>query len=536
MTDIRRMVETPALFFKRSTARSPHTRVVAKSPAAPVFQHIGMTNLAFLAHFFCSKDTHFDFFTDFGLAAPILKALQNEGYDTPTAIQAQAIPSCWPAAILGIAQTGTGKTAAFALPILHRLAEDRAAVARKGCRVLVLFADPRAGDARSPTASAPTAATRADLRGGVRRRGPSARRCGDMACGVDVLVATPGRLHRPPRRRQHSSSRHGGAGARRGRPDAGLGFLPAIRRIVSHLTTKRQSLFFSATMPREIGKLADELLRDPARVSVAPVATAVDSVDAARDPRREPQQALPRWCSCCATRRCRARSSSRAPSAAPTSVARYLETPASASPPFTATRASRSASARSRPSAPRRCRVLVATDIAARGIDIDEVTPRGKLRAAERAGEPMSTASAARRAPAPTGIAISLCDAEERGQLRDIEKLTRLKVPVAPLPEGFQAGPVAGERDEPREPRRQQQAQRPRSAPHARGNQGHGAPRVSDPNADRGPKRHRPRGAKPAGATSGNGQRQQQPARASASEGRGDGRQVSWLDKGPRGR
>ena len=179
--------------------------------------------------------------------------------------------------------------------------------------------------------------------------------------------------------------------------------------------------------------------------------------------------------------------------------------------------------------------MLVATDIAARGIDVDGVThvinydlPNVPESYVHRIGR---TARAG-----ATGIAMSFCNDEERAFLRDIEKLTRLKVPVAPLPEGFQAGPVAGERDEPREPRRQQQAQRPRSAPHARGNQGHGAPRVSDPNADRGPKRHRPRGAKPAGATSGNGQRQQQPARASASEGRGDGRQVSWLDKGPRGR
>ena len=133
-------------------------------------------------------------FTDFGLAAPLLKALAGEGYTVPTPIQTQAIPGVMAGRDLqGIAQTGTGKTAAFALPILHRLAANRRQPARGGCRVLVLaptreLASQIADNFRAYGKHLGTRVT--VMFGGV----PKGRQARAMANGVDVLVATPGRL------------------------------------------------------------------------------------------------------------------------------------------------------------------------------------------------------------------------------------------------------------------------------------------------------------------------------------------------------
>jgi ATP-dependent RNA helicase RhlE len=182
------------------------------------------------------------------------------------------------------------------------------------------------------------------------------------------------------------------------------------------------------------------------------------------------------------------------------------------------------------------CRVLVATDIAARGIDVEGVThvvnydlPNVPESYVHRIGR---TARAG-----ASGLAISFCNDEERAYLKDIEKLTRLKVPVTPLPEGFFAGPVAPE--EPREPRREQ-PQRGRPAPHARGHNGHNAPRSAEAADERGPKRRRRRGGKPGGAQPqpGNGASRQAPSKPAPqrADGRRDGAQVAWLERSPRQR
>ncbi|MCB4824363.1 DEAD/DEAH box helicase [Roseicella aerolata] len=217
-------------------------------------------------------------FTDLGLAAPLLRALEEAGYTTPTPIQAQAIPTVLAGQdLLGIAQTGTGKTAAFSLPILHTLNAKGGRPPRGGCRALVL----------SPTRELCSQIAEnvrvygghlglsvAVVFGGVPH-GPQRRA---LSQGVDILVATPGRLQD-----------HLDAGTARldrvevlvlDEADQMLdkGFLPAIRRLVKALPSQRQTLFFSATMPTEIGRLANELLRDPARVEVAPVATTAERV------------------------------------------------------------------------------------------------------------------------------------------------------------------------------------------------------------------------------------------------------------------
>ncbi|HZZ37192.1 MAG TPA: DEAD/DEAH box helicase, partial [Caulobacteraceae bacterium] len=217
-------------------------------------------------------------FTSLGLAAPLLKALAAEGYKTPTPIQAQAIaPIMAGGDLLGIAQTGTGKTAAFALPILHRLGQDRRPAPARGCRVLVLaptreLASQIADSFR--TYGRHMGMSVAVVFGGVKYGAQTKA----LARGVDVLVATPGRLI------DHMGQRTVSLGATEifvldeADQMLDLGFLPPIRRIVATLPKVRQNLFFSATMPTEIGKLASELLHNPQRVSVAPVATTVERV------------------------------------------------------------------------------------------------------------------------------------------------------------------------------------------------------------------------------------------------------------------
>jgi ATP-dependent RNA helicase RhlE len=367
-------------------------------------------------------------FSKLGLAARILEALRGEGYTTPTPIQAKAIPGVLAGRdLLGIAQTGTGKTAAFALPILHRLATDRRPPLRKGCRALVLsptreLASQIADSFR--TYGRHLGVTVAVVFGGVGHR-PQIQ---TMARGVDVLVATPGRLldHIADRSIMLSGTEVFVLDEADQMLD--LGFLPPIRRIVAQLTSKRQNLFFSATMPTEIGKLADELLRDPVKISVAPPASTVDSVaqrvlhiesthkrallvELFGDPRMTRALVFTR------TKR------------GADKVARHLE---AAGIPVAAIHGNKSQSQREKALAAFRAahiRALVATDIAARGIDVDQVTHVVNFELPEVPESYVHRIGRTARAGA-TGIAISLCDAEERDLLRDIERTTRRSIPA----------------------------------------------------------------------------------------------------------
>jgi ATP-dependent RNA helicase RhlE len=218
-------------------------------------------------------------FSDFGLAQPILKALTSEGYEKPTPIQAQAIPFVMAGRdICGIAQTGTGKTAAFALPILHRLTEKPAAPVRKGCRVLVL--SPTRELAGQIAESFRTYGRNLKLSTAVVFGGVSiGKQERDLSFGVDVLVATPGRLLDLIDRKSLSLRDVEILVLDEADQMLDLGFIHALKRIVKMLPKERQSLFFSATMPKTISSLADDFLRDPARVAVTPVATTAERVE-----------------------------------------------------------------------------------------------------------------------------------------------------------------------------------------------------------------------------------------------------------------
>jgi ATP-dependent RNA helicase RhlE len=379
-------------------------------------------------------------FTDLGLAAPILKALQGEGYVTPTPIQTKAIPIVLTGRdLLGIAQTGTGKTAAFALPIIHRLMANKRAAMHKGCRVLVLT--PTRELATQIAASFRTYGRHIDLTvavvfGGVGHV-PQVR---TLARGVDVLVATPGRLL------DHLGSRSlslvGTEILVLDEADQmlDLGFLPPIRRIASHLSKNRQNLFFSATMPPEIGKLAEELLRDPVRVTVTPAGTTVDSV-AQRVLHVESKNKRSLLVELLANvDMSRTLVFTRTKRGAD-KVARHL---VEAGIVAAAIHGNKSQSQREHALASfraSRIRVLVATDIAARGIDIDQVTHVVNFELPDVPESYVHRIGRTARAGAQ-GIAISFCDAEERGQLRDIERLTRQAIPA----EDRRSTPMARER------------------------------------------------------------------------------------------
>jgi ATP-dependent RNA helicase RhlE len=217
-------------------------------------------------------------FQDFNLAAPILRALAEENYTTPTPIQAQAIPLLLSGRdIVGIAQTGTGKTAAFALPILNRLALAPRRPERKTCRVLVLSPTRELSGQILDSFNAYGRHLRLQSTlaiGGV----PMGRQIRALSNGVDILVATPGRLLDLINNRAVTLDRIDAFVLDEADRMLDMGFINDIRKIVAMLPKARQTLLFSATMPKDIADLAERMLNDPARVAVTPVATTAERI------------------------------------------------------------------------------------------------------------------------------------------------------------------------------------------------------------------------------------------------------------------
>ena len=367
-------------------------------------------------------------FQEFGLADPISRALAEENYVTPTPIQAQTIPLALTGRdVVGIAQTGTGKTAAFALPILHRLLENRIKPQPKTCRVLVLsptrelsgqILDSFGAYGRHIRLSSALAI------GGV----PMGRQVRSLMGGVEVLVATPGRLLDLVQ----------GNGLKLNQVEflvldeadrmLDMGFINDIRKIVAKLPVRRQTLFFSATMPKDIAELAEAMLRDPARVAVTPVSSTAERINqriiqvdhSAKTAfltkllQDEPID--------------RALVFTRTKHGADKVVRNLIKSGVAAD----AIHGNKSQNQRERVLAAFRSgqvRTLVATDIAARGIDVEGIThvinfdlPNVPETYVHRIGR---TARAGAE-----GLAISLvAGAEELGWLRDIEKLIRISLP-----------------------------------------------------------------------------------------------------------
>jgi ATP-dependent RNA helicase RhlE len=367
-------------------------------------------------------------FAELGLIEPIQRAVRAENYTTPTPIQLQSVPHLLEGRdLLGCAQTGTGKTAAFALPILQRLtAEPRRAGAR-GCRALVLT--PTRELAAQIEASFATYGRHLPLRravvfGGVGQN-PQVKA---MARGVDILIATPGRLLDLM---NQGHIRLGGLEVfvlDEADRMLDMGFIHDVRRVIAALPAKRQSLFFSATMAPEVAGLAHGLLRDPVRVGIRPVASTAERIEqrvmfvekADKRPLLRKvlkDDAIDRVLVFTRTKH---------------GADRVVKQLAQDGVAADAIHGNKSQNARTRALDRFRSgagRVLVATDIAARGIDVDGVShvvnydlPNVAESYVHRIGR---TARAGR-----SGIAISFCDVEERAYLKDIEALIKARIPV----------------------------------------------------------------------------------------------------------
>jgi ATP-dependent RNA helicase RhlE len=396
-------------------------------------------------------------FEALGLDTRILQALAEEGYSTPTPIQAQSIPIVMEGRdLLGIAQTGTGKTAAFSLPILHRLAATPGRPPRGGCRVLVLSPT---RELASQIADSVKAYGRhlglsvAVIFGGV---GFGAQRQA-LARGVDILVATPGRLQDLLDQGAGRLDHVGTLVLDEADQMLDKGFLPAIRRLLKAIPAKRQTLFFSATMPSEINKLAAEMLSDPARVAVAPVSTTAEKVAQrvihvpAAGKRRVLAEILK------GEGIGRTLVFSRTKHGADRIVKQLDQDGIKAN----AIHGNKAQNARERALAAFRdgsAPVLVATDIAARGIDVDGVTHVIQFDLPEVPETYVHRIGRTARAGA-SGEAIALCSQDDRDKLRAIERLIRQQIPAEKRE--ATAEDLAAPREAPRPPRQQQQQRKP---------------------------------------------------------------------------
>ncbi|MEO6096462.1 MAG: DEAD/DEAH box helicase [Fibrobacteria bacterium] len=370
-------------------------------------------------------------FRDLNLIPSILSAVEAEGYTKPTPVQAACIPSILDGRdVLGCAQTGTGKTAAFALPMLQNLSAQRPANGRP-IRALVLT--PTRELALQIAESFAVYGKNLDLRmavifGGVGD-GPQKAK---LRAGVDILIATPGRLMDLLGQRSLTLGNIEIFTLDEADRMLDMGFINDVRKVCQLLPAKRQTLLFSATMPNEISKLAHGLLRNPVKVEVTPVATTAEKIQqSVYMVTKDNKSALLRHI------------------LADEAVSRVLvftRTKHGADRlkknleqfgiPSEAIHGNKSQNARVRSLSNFKegsTRVLVATDLAARGIDVDEIThvvnydlPHEPETYVHRIGR---TARAGH-----SGISFSFCGPDDRGNLVGIERLIRQRIQVAPIP------------------------------------------------------------------------------------------------------
>lgn len=392
-------------------------------------------------------------FNDLGLAEPIIKAVSAEGYKTPTQIQVQAIPPFMQGQdIIGIAQTGTGKTASFVLPLLHQITERKRRCMPRMCNALILsptreLASQIVGNIKNYSTF--TKIKAALIVGGVSPKSQIQA----LNAGADIVVATPGRL-----------LDHINSGAimlfktntlviDEADQMLDLGFLPDIKRIVEKLPENRQTALLSATMPSQIRKLADDLLTKPAEIEVAAVSKPIERIAQSvrhvlkTDKRRIlteilSDKAVERTVVFTRTKRGADR------------VCKHL---VASNLNAASIHGDKSQGQRDRAMDTFRSgeiSILVATDVAARGIDIDDIShvvnfemPNVPEAYVHRIGR---TARAGR-----SGIAISLCDPSEKALLKEIEKLIGNRLPCDAAPvgrsintqsRGFQAKPKYSKR------------------------------------------------------------------------------------------
>ena len=379
------------------------------------------------------------YFSDLGLAEPLIRALETKGYTDPTPIQLQAIPALLQGRdLLGNAQTGTGKTAAFSLPSLHRLAADPKAKQPASCRMLVLsptrelaaqIAENMRGYAKYLNLSVQC------IFGGV----PVGKNARALVGGCDVLVATPGRLLDLIDQRALTLRNVEIFVLDEADQMMDLGFIVPLKRVANMLPKERQSLFFSATMPKAIADLGKQFINNPVRVEVAPQATTAERVEQRvthlNQGEKQALLSLSLRAGLADGKIERALVFTRTKHGADR-VVRHLVTAgvSAAAIHGNKSQAQRTAAlaAFKHGSTP----VLVATDIAARGIDVTGVSHVFNFEIPNVAEQYVHRIGRTARAGAD-GIAISYVAPDERDYIRDIERLTKIKLTPEPLPADF---------------------------------------------------------------------------------------------------
>ncbi len=362
-------------------------------------------------------------FTELGISEPLLRALEDADYQTPTPIQSKAIPLLLDGLdLLGIAQTGTGKTAAFTLPLLHNLEEDNVRPGKGQARALILA--PTRELVIQIADSIKTYGRHMHMRSAVVMGGVGQRPQVDaLRRGVDILVATPGRLLDLIKQGHIDLSQTEYLILDEADRMLDMGFIRDVRRIIEKLPEERQTLLFSATMPGEVAKLSRDILYEPERVEIAAKSIAVDRIDQrvhhldknAKQTRLAELLAEPDFDRVMVFTRTKHGANK---------VVKLLERDGISAE---AIHGNKSQGARQRALdnfREGRTRVLVATDIASRGIDIDDVTHVINFELPNVPESYVHRIGRTARAGAE-GIAISFCDASERSHLRSIERLIK---------------------------------------------------------------------------------------------------------------
>jgi len=367
-------------------------------------------------------------FESLGVAEPILRALAAENYTIPTPIQTRAIPALLSGRdLLGIAQTGTGKTAAFGIPLLQKLSIGHVPPQARQAKALILA--PTRELAVQIEESLRTYGRFLNLKmtvilGGVNQN----TQVRNMSKGVDILVATPGRLLDLVQQKHVRLDAVTSFIVDEADRMLDMGFIRDVRKLVAMLPRDRQSMLFSATMPDDIVKLTHDMLRTPERIEIAPQGRTADRITQKLYivPMPQKRQMLSELLKDVAMNRVIVFTRTKHGA---NRVAEHLSRTGVVAE---AIHGNKSQNARQRALdmfKTGKARVLVATDIAARGIDVDNISHVVNF---ELPNEPESYVHRIGRTARAggDGIAISFCDASERGFLRDIERLIRTKIEV----------------------------------------------------------------------------------------------------------
>lgn len=376
-------------------------------------------------------------FNNLELIEPLLKALQQEGYSKPTPIQEKAIPMILQHRdLLGCAQTGTGKTAAFAIPVLQLMHQQKQAAYRqpstkdrRGTNIQTLILTPTRELAIQIEESLRTYGRYVDLKHLVIFGGVSQfNQVNALRRGVDILVATPGRLLDLLNQRHISLHEIKFFVLDEADRMLDMGFVHDVKKIISKLPVQKQTLFFSATMPAEIKQLANMLLKNPVKVEVTPVSSTVDTIQQSLYyvEKQNKKNLLTHLLGDPAIETVLVFSKTKHGA---DRIARDLSRKGTKAEAIHGGKSQNERQRALHNFKTKRTRVLVATDIAARGIDIDDLThvinfdlpdvPETYVHRIGRTG----------RAGA-SGIAISFCDYEEKVSLADIHKLIAKKITV----------------------------------------------------------------------------------------------------------